>query len=332
MDFKTFYCGKDDEGRRLDRIVRKFLSEESLSILYKSIRNGFIKVNKKTVSPSYRVRENDALFIASSLAPAVSFDESAGRFPPKERYPAFSKENTIFKNEAIIVINKPYDVSVQGKNSLSDQIVSIWKGEEKTKDGSSSLSFIPGPLHRLDRKTTGVLIFSQNLKGAQWFSSAFKHNAIKKIYLALLQGRLDEPVFWHDSIVKKTDNDKNFHTVNIVSDKTEAGKAAVTKAEPLYYGIYENLDVTLAKITIETGRTHQIRSQAAFHGFPLLGDTAYGGKKITADRDFYLHSYALLIPENNPLSVPKKLIAFIPTKFEKMLSKTLISPLRINII
>ena len=78
----------------------------------------------------------------------------------------------------------------------------------------------------------------------------------------------------------------------------------------------------MAKILIETGRTHQIRAQAAFHNFPLLGDTAYGGIKLNEKQDLFLHAIKLEFPKDNPINLPKTIITSIPKHWIDFLNKT----------
>ena len=130
----------------------------------------------------------------------------------------------------------------------------------------------------------------------------------------------------------KSKSSLQFFTVKNYDKNSKIGKTAKSEVTPLTTGSYGGKPVTLCKIQILTGRKHQIRSQAAYFSHPLLGDTAYGGKKINEEQDFYLHAFELEIPENNPLGLPKFLRSFISTKFKKMLSKTLINSESLSII
>ena len=113
---------------------------------------------------------------------------------------------------------------------------------------------------------------------------------------------------------------EGFHTVSVNS--SDEGKFAHTEVEPVSYGVFNGKDVTLARVLITTGRTHQIRSQCAYHGFPLLGDTAYGGTKIDSKRfgqDFFLHAAELYFPKDNPLGLPEKIITEFPKSFTQII-------------
>ena len=334
MVFIHFKAGIDDAGRRLDKILRRFLSGENLSSLYKSLRKGLIKVNGKKCDGNFHVNEHDDIqiadFLLSTSAPSNKTEKSK-----------LSDEIVILKNNAILILNKPYDIPVQpSANSKGNSLSEIVQADFELSHENSSLAFRTGPLHRLDRKTTGIIVFSQNLKGANWFSEAIKNHAIQKIYLALLEGKFCEKQIWKEKIEKlgntneqeKFKNEKKifrekhakiaknqFYTVSVNS---ENGKNAYTEVCPILNGIFEGKNITLARILIKTGRKHQIRAQAAYHGFPLLGDTAYGGSKIDEKKwkqDFFLHAAELHFPIENPLGLPEKIIAPIPKAFEKII-------------
>ena len=378
MDFTHFTAGKDDSDRRLDRILRRFLSGENLSSLYKSLRKGLIKVNGKKCDGNFRIKEGDTIEIADFLLGKTCQKEAGGKsddVKAESFEPSYLKENkfieniTILKNEALLILNKPYDIPVQpSSSSKGASLAEIVQKDYELSHKSNSLSFRTGPLHRLDRKTTGLIAFSQNLEGAKWFSDKIKSHEIQKVYLALLEGKLTEKAVWEENIQKvengklKVENGKRkvengklkaesfsfgkdsgfgegfscgedscfgakrlqgaFHTVSVSADGD--GKTAYTEVTPISHGIFNKKSVTLARILIKTGRTHQIRAQAAFHGFPLLGDTAYGGQKIDAKRfgqEFFLHAHELHFPKDNPLGLAESITAPIFQAFEKILQE-----------
>ena len=99
-------------------------------------------------------------------------------------------------------------------------------------------------------------------------------------------------------------------------------KLAVTNAVPVQYGSYKGKPVTLVKYVIETGRTHQIRSQSALHGIPLAGDTAYGGFPLPCNQKLFLHALSLKIPADNPVGLPPEITAPVPPEFKTFLSSS----------
>lgn len=359
MDFRTFEAKKDDGGRRLDRVIRKFIPEKNLSGLYKALRKGFIKLNGKKTKPDERICPGDEIQVADFLLNSNCPEKAEHKTEPPEKN--ISQGNTdnfrektenlrntnlkiVFQDQNLLFIEKPYGITVHGKeNSLDNAVKDLYrKTAEKT-----SLSFLPGPLHRLDERTTGLIAFSWSLSGAKWFSENIKNHSIRKEYIAVVQGKLEAAQTWKDFIDSKNkseaksearadaitsrngslekkerkygygknerkngDENQFFRKVKISSEnKNEDYKETLTEAVPLSYGKADGTFFTLVKFTIKTGRTHQIRAQSAFHGFPLLGDSAYGGKKIAGSawkREFFLHAFRLSFPENR-ISLPEKI-------------------------
>ena len=310
MKFREFIASQDDDDRRLDRIIRKFISEDSLSAVYKSIRKGLIKINDKKAEASQHVFCGDKIKIADFLL--ISNNEKS----LDEDKIDFNLE-IVFKTDDLIFINKPYDIAVQGNSeALNRQFELFYKKNYE----NTSLSFNPGPLHRLDRKTTGLIAFSLSLKGAKWFSKNIADHTIQKKYIGVIQGKLSHEECWQDSISKEFDETADFQTVKINSSYN--GKTAKTTVIPLGFGKFNKTEYTLAQFNIETGRTHQIRAQSSFHGYPLLGDTAYGGLKIQ-ETEYFLHAFEMIFPENNELNLPPSLKAPVPKLFFNFLKSTM---------
>lgn len=352
MNFTHFSVQKDDEGRRLDRLVRKFLCEEPLSLIHKSIRNGIVRINGLKKDAAYRVQKGDILDIADFLLQKTDEKPTASekRSGESESVADTSSFFTdVFVNEDIRIINKAYGIPVQGGNknivSLDDLIKAEYFASRRNKTGAS-LSFKPGPLHRIDRRTTGLVTFSQSLRGARLFSQALAEKRIKKEYLAVLQGKLNKMIEAEHFIERGEDTAANrgrqqtggFKTVHVFgSDSTDdekkpplTAKKASSRIEPLAAGFIPEagLDCTLARVIIETGRTHQIRSQSAFCGFPLLGDTAYGAAPFSyteADitHKLFLHAFLLSFEKNNPLQIPCKISAQMPPFFQRFVQRYL---------
>ena len=300
MEFRNFTAGKDDDGRRLDRVLRIFLKDTGLGEIYKLLRKGLIKVNQKKAKPETHVVEGDVISIAEFL-----LNTSTEKAPDNTADTA-STLKIVFENEHLLIIDKPYGVSVQ--DSLARTVAANYADSE-------SLSFRPGPLHRLDRNTTGLLVFSKSIKGAHWFSEGIKNHTIHKKYYGLAEGKLSETETWEDKLTDSDTTDEGFHTVS----QSDSGQTAITNATPLAYGNLNGQPVTLVEYAIKTGRKHQIRAQSAIHKHPLVGDKAYGGKKNKLDREYYLHAFSLSFPSDNPLSLPLEIKNSLPSDFKAVL-------------
>lgn len=321
MEFIRFKTGKDDEGRRLDRIAKKLLSEENLSQLYKALRSGLIKVNEKKQKGEYRIQKGDEIKIASFLAEnAVLADKKN-----QEKITPLPEEWIVLRTQELLFLNKPYDLPVQ-KSKAGERALNVLVQEDYDfQNIRKSLSFRTGPLHRLDRRTTGLIAFSQNLEGAQAFSKAIQEHRIKKTYLAIVEGALEQTETWTEKISRneKDLNSSKFHTVSVNSDSKNS-KESNTTAIPLAYGKYKGTQVSLVKFIISTGRTHQIRAASAYHSHPLLGDTVYGARQISEKQNLFLHSYSLEFQENL-FSLPKKIVCPPGENFVSVLKSALIN-------
>lgn len=305
MNFKVYICGKNDQDRRIDKVIRILAKDLPLSQIYKGLRNGLIKVNEKKVKNDYKIQENDKIFIAEFLLEEKNDDKN------KKNSLANQLPDIIFQNAHILILNKRENINVQKahKNEISlDEIVKDYYRENFSND---SLSFTPGPLHRLDKNTSGLICFSLSLQAARWFSSQIQNHNIQKKYRGIVEGNLLKEETWQDNLDKDESNTSTFTRVKI---SEENGKYAITKVIPLRQFSYKNKDLTYVEFDIKTGRQHQIRAQSSYHNYPLFADTAYGGTKIDKKDRFFLHAYQLAFPEND-LNIPNKITAPLPPKF-----------------
>ncbi|RKX79370.1 MAG: RluA family pseudouridine synthase [Spirochaetes bacterium] len=279
--FISYLAGMDDCGRRIDRVVRKLLPECSLNQIYANLRKGKITLNSKRVPPSCRVNANDRIEIPVDLSPRIECKKSPvnkSLFRPK------IDEIVVFENENILAVNKPHGMIVHGRNSLEELVSSYLIPRIRT-----SLSFKPGPLHRLDRNTTGILLFGKTIEGARRFSELLNENLCRKHYLALLDGKISGTMKWENFLIREG--------ITRITRKglPGRGKKALSVVTPLI----SEREKSLCMITIYTGRTHQIRAGAAIHGHPLTGDRKYGGSPFKGG--YILHSAGLTLPKEDPL-------------------------------
>ena len=294
MEFRDFTAGKDDDGRRLDRVLRIFLKDAGLGEIYKLLRKGLIKLNQKKAKPDSHVCQGDIISIADFLLSNSSDSDKTDDSTPA-RLPQL---NIVFENQHLLIIDKPYGRSVHGikGDSIDEDVTAYYKIKTRNLP-ADSMSFRPGPLHRLDRNTTGLLVFSMSLEGARWFTESIKNHTVHKKYYGLAQGNLKNQEIWEDKL-KREDNLQE----------------AYTTATPLAHGKLQSDEVTLVEYAIKTGRKHQIREQSKLHGHPLAGDKIYGGKALPelkelkkSKREYYLQAYSLTFPQDNPLGLPQEI-------------------------
>jgi 23S rRNA pseudouridine955/2504/2580 synthase len=187
----------------------------------------------------------------------------------------------LWEDAALIAVDKASGIETHGPHSLETAVRAYLAGKV-----SPSLSFRPGPLHRLDKPTSGIVMFSVTLEGAQRFSRLLQERRVHKRYLAFMDGCLDRPAQWHDT-VKRVAGAGVMRTTDWHSGD---GCEAVTHIIPVVW----NTRYSCVIAEPVTGRTHQIRVQAAAHGHPLAGDTTYGGRYNAGG--LLLHAFSLDFP------------------------------------
>jgi 23S rRNA pseudouridine1911/1915/1917 synthase len=191
----------------------------------------------------------------------------------------------IYEDNHLIAVFKPVGTLVQGDASgdacLMDEVKAYLK-EKYAKKGNVFL----GLLHRLDRPVCGIVLFAKTSKGASRLSEQFRNHSIIKIYHALVEGNLEK---------------KNGTLVNWIEKNEEKNKVAVfdketagaLRAELDYEVVQANKNNSLLKISLKTGRPHQIRAQFSHIGHPLVGDVKYGAKNALKDHSISLCATSL---------------------------------------
>jgi 23S rRNA pseudouridine955/2504/2580 synthase len=266
--------GENDKDRRLDRILRKALPGHPLALIHRLLRRGQVLVNDKPAKAHDRIDCGMKISIPS-LNDAQKNNTLHSRKDTKAVL-KFEKSLILWQGSGLLAINKPPGLAVHGPDSL-DTMVNTYLADKLPP----SLSFKPGPLHRLDKPSSGIVVFSENIDGARLFSELLRERKVKKTYLAIVKGTVKNEEIWHDELVRDHEKKKTF-----ISREKTGSKTAVTKITPLAAeGGY-----SLIKAEIATGRTHQIRAQASAHGYPLAGDVKYGGH---GKGSFFLHAWKL---------------------------------------
>lgn len=288
-----FTPGEDDASRRLDRVLRKLLGAVPLSRIYAALRKGEVRINGKRAKPGARLTAGDRLEIRAELAresaAGAGGSTRSGSAADGAKSGDRFEDLICFENEAVLACNKPPGVLTHGgenresTQSLADRAVAYLSAK-----GSASLSFTSGPMHRLDRNSSGIVLFPKRLVAARAFSSLQAAGETVKQYLAVLAGRMRSESRWEDVLERD-----NARRVTQAAADDESGRAAVTVVEPVATAQEDGRWYTLARCTLASGRTHQIRAQAALHEAPLEGDVKYGGPRRRGG--FTLHAYRLAL-------------------------------------
>jgi 23S rRNA pseudouridine955/2504/2580 synthase len=310
----------DDAGRRLDRILRKALPELPLSAVHRLLRKGLVLTDGVPAKASDRIAEGTLIQIPGEPDKPLPAPGTAGPsttpsgprpsplpgkpsrrpLPAKPPY-SLTPPEILWEGAGLLIVNKPSGVAVHGAGSLEAQVRSYLAGRLPP-----SLSFRPGPLHRLDKPTSGLIVFSASLEGARYFSALIREGRVKKRYLALVDGIIGEAEIWEDLLLRDGTRRKTL----IVPSAGPETREARTRVFPLAVSAAH----TLIMAEIDTGRTHQIRAQAAAHGHPLAGDGKYRGSPRPGG--LLLHAHTLEFPVRGG-APPVRVCAPVPAAFRR---------------
>ncbi|MEI3392015.1 MAG: RluA family pseudouridine synthase [Clostridia bacterium] len=245
---KKLVVNKKYDNKKLDKFLKDNISTLSNNLFYKTLRKKDIKINGKRVSENVTVFENDEILVY---------------------IPDYLLENKlnldiIYEDNNILLINKPSNIEVTGQDSLTEVVHKLY----------SSCEFKPMPCHRLDRNTSGLILFAKNTQALEILLDKFKHHEIEKHYLALVYGI---PQKKNERLISYLFKDSSKSFVYI-SDVPKKGYQKIITS----YSLIESFDnnTSLLDIEIETGRTHQIRAHLAHIGLPIIGDGKYGINEI----------------------------------------------------
>lgn len=260
---KEITITKANDGQRIEKFVRHYLSEAPLGYIYKAFRKKDIKINGHWVKKDAIVHEGDIVRIYVTESQLEDFAK------PKEVVAKPFNHPIVYEDENILIVNKPAGLLVMGDEkekrvTLANDVLSYLygKGEYNPKDSS----FTPSPAHRLDRNTAGIIAFGKTDEALKELTRLFKErDNIDKRYLALVAGIPSKDEGLIDAPLLK---DPNMGLVKV----SKEGKEAKTRYKVLEK--YENS--SLLELELLTGRTHQIRVHLSYIDHPILGDGKYG--------------------------------------------------------
>lgn len=313
---RRFIVGPDDDGKRIDKVIRTMLPRMALPAIYKLIRAGDARLNGSKTRSDARVAGGDELVIRLSEAEPVRGEASdgqgagaPGKIEVERRSEAFSAL-IVYESRDIALVNKPRGMLSHGPGGLDELAAAYYADAVR-----GSLSFAPAPLHRLDRNTSGLLAVSASLEGARRFSRGLRESLIVKTYLALLLGDAPDRDIWEDKLAR----DGHSRTSGLAAE-AEPGRYARSELRALARAeLGRGRTLSLACITIRTGRTHQIRAQAQARGLPLFGDIKYGGGE--APDGYILHAWRMTIDGSLELAIPESIVAPLPPAAEGLLAR-----------
>lgn len=259
-----------DRGKRLDAFLRERLPEYSRSRLQQWIREGRVQVHGASAKASYLLRGAEAV----ALEP--------GAMPPLRAEPEDIPLTVLYEDASAVAIDKPAGLAVHpGAGLHHGTIVNalLYRFRALSTLGGDSR---PGIVHRLDRFTSGVLLVAKTDEAHRDLASQFARREVEKIYLALVEGRLEGSGHIRKPIARDPKNRAR------MTARLESGRPALTDWE----AIRHFSGFTLLRIRLGTGRTHQIRAHMSSLGHPVAGDRLYGAKASPWNR-YFLHAQRL---------------------------------------
>lgn len=300
-------------GQRIDNFLVKHLKGVPKSHIYRLLRSGQVRINSGRKKPHYKLQPGDALRL-----PPVRISESQDSQVP-EAVIQLLKKAIIFENEDIIALNKPSGIAVHKGSGLNFGVIEAFR----QIDPEQPLELV----HRLDRETSGCLLLAKNRQILAQLHEMLRHEKtihIEKTYLAMLDGIWSQGNKTIDIGISKVKRSGEH-----MMQTDESGDRAVSHFEPVeIFDSGISRPCSLMKITIDTGRTHQIRVHARHSGHPIIGDSKYGDKEANKYfRDMglkrlFLHARQLYLPLADPITIEAPMSDELELLIQKLRSRS----------
>lgn len=243
--------------QRIDNFLISKFSRLPKSLIYRWIRKGELRVNKKRVKQTTRVRAGDIVRV-----PPFSLEENLEIAKVSKSHLDFLEQRILYETDDYIVVDKPSGMAVHGGSGVNSGLVERLR---QLRPKVRRLDLV----HRLDKETSGCVLLAKKHSSLVYFFDIFKERKVNKIYYALVHGHWDEKVDAIDLPLSRTETKDGQRIVKV--DKRE-GKRALTRI----LAVQKIGDYSLLEIKLETGRTHQIRVHTRAMGHPIVADKKYG--------------------------------------------------------
>ena len=303
---KSYIVDSTCNEMRIDRWIRLKIGQIPQGLIEKYLRLGKIKLNKKKIKSSQKIRTKDNIDLFNIEFSKITVRKEI-KFKPSKEVIKSTEDQIIDNNENFIVINKSSGISVQGGTKSKKNLVDIFSKSEVFQGTK------PYSVHRLDKDTSGVFIIAKNRESAQLLTSLFRLRKVHKTYLAICHGELNtDSGEWNDDLIRY-DGDKKI----------------IEKAKTIYKVLDKNAEASLVELNPITGRKHQLRKQLYALGQPIFGDIKY---KLTNTRkginkNLMLHSYQIKFIIND---VKHTYTALLPNYFKNLLKTKRLSFLNLK--
>lgn len=250
-----------EKRERLDKFLANQIENTSRSKIEKLIESGLVLVNGQTVKPSHKISPGERIIVKI----------------PKEPRPELEPEpiplDIVYEDDYLLVVNKPAGmVTHPGHGNYTGTLVNalLYHCSKLSKVNVSGGEVRPGIVHRLDKDTSGLLVVAKDDETHRHLARQFFHKTVEREYWAIVWGHFNTNRGVIEAELGRSKSDRKKFTV------VEGGKLAVTE-----YEVLEKFEfLSLLRLRLKTGRTHQIRVHLAYVGHPVFGDPVYGGRRI----------------------------------------------------
>ena len=292
---KSYTVDSTCNDMRIDRWTRLKIGKIPQGLIEKYLRSGKIKINKKKIKSSAKVKTNDIVSFFN-LDFKETIVQKKIKFEPSKEIIKSNEDQIIDNNENFVVLNKSSGISVQGGTKSKKNLVDIFAKSEIFQGTK------PYSVHRLDKDTSGVFIMAKTRESAQLLTSLFRLRKVHKTYLAICHGELNtDEGEWNDDLIRY-DGDKKI----------------IEKAKTIFKVLDKNSEASLVELKPITGRKHQLRKQLYALGQPIFGDIKYklSNSSRGLNKNLMLHSYQIKFIIDD---VKHTYTALLPDYFRKLL-------------
>jgi 23S rRNA pseudouridine955/2504/2580 synthase len=292
---KSYTVDSTCNDMRIDRWTRLKIGKIPQGLIEKFLRSGKIKINKRKIKSSTKVKTNDIVSFFN-LDFKETIVQKKIKFEPSKEIIKSNEDQIIDNNENFVVLNKSSGISVQGGTKSKKNLVDIFAKSEIFQGTK------PYSVHRLDKDTSGVFIMAKTRESAQLLTSLFRLRKVHKTYLAICHGELNTDAGeWNDDLIRY-DGDKKI----------------IEKAKTIFKVLDKNSEASLVELKPITGRKHQLRKQLYALGQPIFGDIKYklSNSSRGLNKNLMLHSYQIKFIIDD---IKHTYTALLPDYFRKLL-------------
>lgn len=297
----------DQAGQRIDNFLRTALKGVPKSMIYRLLRKGEVRVNKKRIKPDGRIEGGDIVRI-----PPIRVAEPNEAPIVGQALLDLLESSILYESKALIILNKPSGLAVHGGSGVNLGLIEAMR---QLRPAEHFMELV----HRLDRDTSGCIMIAKKRSMLRHMHELLRANRVNKIYNALVVGRWESRNNSIDAPLRKNELQSGERIVKVQAD----GRESLTRFKVLRR--FGNI-ATFIEAKPVTGRTHQIRVHTQFAGNPIIGDDKYGVESVNKEmkqwgiRRLFLHSATLevALPDGEKIKVDAPLEASLSQALERL--------------